>query len=95
VYSSQYNYSWPLQNTWAGMVTMVDDTLRNITAALKAQGMWESTLLVMGGDNVSAAHIPLKSDLRFHISGSELCHIHHIDSQASRDDSYTGTTLLL
>ena len=52
-YSAQYNYSLPLQNTWAGMVSQVDETLANVTAALKSAAMWDETLLVMAGDNGS------------------------------------------
>lgn len=53
IYSEAYNYSLPLQKTWAGMVSMVDESLANVTAALKGAGMWENTLLIMGGDNGS------------------------------------------
>jgi hypothetical protein len=46
-YADLYNYSFPLQKTWAGMVSMVDETIKNVTTELKAQKMWENTLLIM------------------------------------------------
>lgn len=52
-YSGLYNYSLPLKNTWAGMVSMVDETLANVTRALRSTKMWSNTLLVMAGDNGS------------------------------------------
>jgi arylsulfatase A-like enzyme len=53
LYASLYNYSFTLQKTWAGMVSMVDETVKNVTTELKAQKMWENTLLIMAGDNGS------------------------------------------
>lgn len=52
-YADLYNYSFPLQKTWAGMVSMVDETVKNVTIELKAQKMWGNTLLIMAGDNGS------------------------------------------
>jgi arylsulfatase I/J len=34
-----------------GMTTFLDDAIGNVTAALKAKGMWDDTLLVFSGDN--------------------------------------------
>lgn len=33
------------------MVNYLDDNIANLTAALKAKGMWDNTLLVLSGDN--------------------------------------------
>jgi len=53
-YSSKYHHPQALQNVWSGMVSMVDETVNNITTAMKAvPGMWENTLWVMSGDNGS------------------------------------------
>ena len=37
-----------------GMSSFWDESLGNITAALKATGLWSNTLLVVSGDNVCA-----------------------------------------
>eukprot|EP01079_Euglenida_sp_SAG-EU17-18_P012162 gene12162-2218_t len=37
--------------TYASMLAVADNGLGNITAALKAQGMWQDTLFVLTGDN--------------------------------------------
>ena len=34
-------------------VSMVDETVHNVTVALKINGMWNNTLLIMAGDNGS------------------------------------------
>ena len=31
--------------SWAAMVSTVDDTVQNVTTALKAAGMWNNTVL--------------------------------------------------
>jgi len=45
------------KNTFMGMVSVVDETMQNITAALKARGMWENTLLIWSTDNGSPIHV--------------------------------------
>ena len=45
-YEAKYNHSFGPQNVWSGMVSAVDESVGNITAALKARGMWGDTLLV-------------------------------------------------
>jgi arylsulfatase A-like enzyme len=52
------------QRFWA-MVSTVDDTVGNVTAALKARGMWDNTLLVWLTDNgspiqVAGSNAPLR-----------------------------------
>ena len=36
---------------FAGMLTAMDEGIGNITAALKARGMWDNTLVVFTSDN--------------------------------------------
>ena len=52
-YEALYNHSFRPQNVWSGMVSAVDESVGNITAALKASGMWDNTLLVFATDNGS------------------------------------------
>ena len=48
------------------MSSVVDEALRNVTAALQAKGMWESTLMVVASDNggslseTKASNFPLR-----------------------------------
>lgn len=37
--------------------SVVDESVSNVTAALKSTGMWENTLLVVSADNVRVAHV--------------------------------------
>ena len=41
----------PRRTTINGMSAFLDDSMRNLTAALHAKGMWETALLVFSGDN--------------------------------------------
>jgi arylsulfatase A-like enzyme len=52
-FSSMFNYDLPLRNTWAGMVAAVDETIANITVALRATDMWDDTIFVFATDNGS------------------------------------------
>jgi arylsulfatase A-like enzyme len=45
-FQDMYNHSFKPQNVWSGMVSAVDETVKNITVALKEASMWENTLLV-------------------------------------------------
>lgn len=45
------NSSWPLEQTFNAMVSVVDEETKNVTTALKAAGMWENTVLVWMTDN--------------------------------------------
>jgi len=40
-----------VRRTYAGMVSAVDEAVGNVSAALRAQGMWETGLLVVSSDN--------------------------------------------
>lgn len=55
----------PLQKHFYGMVSTVDSTVKNVTAALKATGMWDNTLFVYMTDNgspiqVAGSNYPLR-----------------------------------
>lgn len=49
------NSEAPLKNTFFAMVSVVDETVKNVTEALKAKGMWDNTVFVWGTDNGSPA----------------------------------------
>jgi arylsulfatase B len=51
------NVSYPLQKTFYGMVSTVDSTVANVTAALKASGMWDNTVLLWATDNGSPIQV--------------------------------------
>jgi len=48
-----YRFDQDLQVTFDAMVSVVDSTLANVTAALKSTGMWASTLFIWTTDNGS------------------------------------------
>merc|ERR1711879_616555 len=53
---SMYNFSadeGKRKNVFFAMVSVVDETVKNVTAALKEKGMWNDTLLVWSTDNGS------------------------------------------
>ena len=50
-YSALYRFKDPRQNTFNGMVSVVDEAVGNLTAALKARGVWSNTLVVYTHDN--------------------------------------------
>lgn len=43
----------PLRRTWYGMISAIDETLDNITGALRQEGLWSTTLLIFASDNGS------------------------------------------
>ena len=42
-----------LRRVWSGMISSIDETVLNITSALKDEGMWQRTLLLFASDNGS------------------------------------------
>eukprot|EP01084_Bolivina_argentea_P128350 226884_1 len=51
-YTNKFNASWyGLQRTVAGMANFEDTLLGNVTKALKANNMWDNTLLIISSDN--------------------------------------------
>ena len=52
-FEAKFNHSLRLRNVWSGMVNAVDETVANITSALKSQLMWDNTLFVFATDNGS------------------------------------------
>jgi hypothetical protein len=43
--------SYPLQKTLYGMISQVDESVGKVVQALKAQGLWDNTLLIWTTDN--------------------------------------------
>ena len=57
--------NYPQNNpTYAAMVETVDESLRQIIAALKRKGVWENTLLIVTGDNGALKRPSPSIDLR-------------------------------
>ena len=58
----EHLYAFPsaLQNKFDGMVSVVDSTVANVTAALEAAGMWSTTLFIWtaGGSPSSCSRAP-------------------------------------
>jgi len=53
---NMYNTGDKRRDTFYGMVSVVDETMKNITTALKEENMWDNTLLIWTTDNGSPAH---------------------------------------
>ena len=45
-YIDRYNFAYKPRNTFAGMLTCLDDAVKNITTALDDKGAWDNTLFV-------------------------------------------------
>ena len=54
---AKYNFALPLQNTFDAMVSVVDSTVGNVTAALKESGLWGNTVFVWTTDNGSPVQV--------------------------------------
>ena len=46
-----YSFANPKENNFNAQVSFVDETVKNLTLALKANGMWNNTLFVWTTDN--------------------------------------------
>ena len=60
-----YDTGQALKDTFLAMVSVVDETVRNVTETLKKEGMWNNTLVVWATDNgtpveVAGSNHPLK-----------------------------------
>jgi len=56
-YPNMFNNSDPNRHTMNGMLSILDEGVANVTAALKQRGLWANTLLVFSSDNVGAAQL--------------------------------------
>lgn len=52
-FSALYDYNQTKRNEYYGQVSFVDESVKNVTTALKATGMWTSTLFIWTTDNGS------------------------------------------
>lgn len=64
-YAGLYHYNDTRRDNYYGQVSFVDDTVRNITDALKSSGLWENTWFIWTTDNGSpvnsaGSNAPLK-----------------------------------
>lgn len=48
-----YSHSSSLRNRWSGMVSAIDETVANVTSALRIARMWQRTLFIFASDNGS------------------------------------------
>lgn len=60
-----YSFDDEKKNTFSAMVSVVDETVKNVTDALKEQGLWNNTLVIWTTDNgspiqVAGSNHPLK-----------------------------------
>merc|ERR1712232_1139573 len=61
-YCSMYNFDLEKRNTFNAMVSVVDRTVENVTAALHRTGMWSNTVLVWTTDNGSPTQVAGSND---------------------------------
>lgn len=61
-YESLYHFKLKKRNVFNGMVSVVDSTVANVTAALKDTGMWENTLFIWTTDNGSPVQVAGSND---------------------------------
>jgi arylsulfatase A-like enzyme len=59
---AMYNYSNKRKNTFLAMVSVVDESVANVTAALKDTGMWTDTILIWTTDNGSPVNVGGSND---------------------------------
>lgn len=63
-FTSQYSGLEEHRATYLGMVTGVDDTLKQVTEALKAKGMYDNTVIIFTSDNGAEYHAGSNGNLR-------------------------------
>lgn len=51
--ASRYHFDSHLRNVWSGMCSCIDETVDNVTSALKAVRLWSRTLFLFASDNGS------------------------------------------
>lgn len=54
---AMYNFDQAKRNTFDAMVSLVDSTVGNVTAALKAANMWKNTVFIWTTDNGSPVQV--------------------------------------
>lgn len=47
----QYHFNDTLRNTFDGMTSIVDQSVKNVTDTLKALNIWDNTLFIWTSDN--------------------------------------------
>ena len=50
----EHQSSWPLEQTFNAMVSVVDESVGNVTKALKSTGMWDNSVVVWMTDKCVA-----------------------------------------
>ena len=55
--ASLYNFNQTLRNTFDGMTTVVDQSVKNVTDILKKLGVWNNTLFIWTTDNGAPVHV--------------------------------------
>ncbi|KAH8071295.1 sulfuric ester hydrolase [Aureococcus anophagefferens] len=60
-----------VRSTYQAMTAMADDVVRNATAALKAKGMWDDTLIVLTSDNGGPSGTDADSSNNFPLRGGK------------------------
>ena len=73
----EHQSSWPLEQTFNAMVSVVDESVGNVTKALKSTGMWENSVVVWMTDNgapvqAGGSNKPLKGGKGARCSASDL-----------------------
>eukprot|EP01084_Bolivina_argentea_P010244 19074_1 len=73
-YVKMYNFNQSLRNTFDAMVSVVDETVLNVTNALKKSGLWNNTLFIWTTDNggwinVAGSNKPLRGGKQTNFEG--------------------------
>ena len=76
-FSKLYGFKDKFQNTFYGMVSTVESTVKNVTSALHSSGLWNSSLFIWATDNGSPVSAGSNHPLRESFTFSLLCHACH------------------